>query len=577
MAAMMQSPRRRICRALRVLLVVALALAALLALLTSTTTPTALPPPPPQRTTSTHQQHRHTLRAVQEEVITSSTPTAAHDDDEDDAVLLPDWEVLVLLRPGAPAPATTTSWCVFPGSGAASPARSLGRMPTSGRHAYTCAMPVPERRHNKPFFRAPTLRVMTTPTPSSSSETPSSSSSSSETPSSSSETPPREGREMLRWRSGRLAYDAAALRDTGDVLVFAKGVNPRQGVNRNASDVRCVYYRRSDGVVASLPAATSAQQVFRCPPPPPGTATTGKGILRVTLAVAGGEPIPSMATYTPPPPPPEEKAAVVCACTMVRDVAKFLREWVVYHSAIGVDRFVLYDNGSQDELEGQVRQLVTAGGFDVSMHIWPWPKTQEAGFSYAAAAHRGSCQWMAFVDVDEFIFSQAWAHDQSKPSKSMEMVLAGVEADVGQVTLGCKDFGPSGHTKHPPEGVTQGYTCRRRAEERHKSLVRLDALEPSLINSIHHFQVRPQFRWQRLTKAQVNHYKYQAWDEFKLKFRRRVSSYVADWTEPLNHGSRDRTPGLGLQAVEPPGWPHSFCEVEDAMLADVTRRWFGVL
>nr|CAB3471512.1 unnamed protein product [Digitaria exilis] len=291
---------------------------------------------------------RRICRALREEAITSSTHTAAagaHDIDEDDAVLLPDWEVLVLLRPGAPAPATTSSWCVFPGSGAASPARSLGRMPTSGRHAYTCAMPVPERRHNKPFFRAPTLRLTTTTTPSSS-----------ETP------PPREeGREMLRWRSGRLAYDAAALRDTGDVLVFAKGVNPRQGVNRNASDVRCVYYRRSDGVVASLPAATSAQQVFRCPPPPPETTTTGKGILRVTLAVAGGEPIPSMATYTPPP-PPEDKAAVVCACTMVRDVAKFLREWVVYHSAIGVDRFVLYDNGSQDELDGQVRQLVTAGG-----------------------------------------------------------------------------------------------------------------------------------------------------------------------------------------------------------------------
>jgi len=99
---------------------------------------------------------------------------------------------------------------------------------------------------------------------------------------------------------------------------------------------------------------------------------------------------------------------------MVRDVAKFLREWVAYHAAVGVDRFFLYDNGSQDDLAGEVRQL-RAAGFDVSTRPWPWPKTQEAGFSYAAAAHRGSCEWMAFVDVDEFIFSPRWARS-SRPS-----------------------------------------------------------------------------------------------------------------------------------------------------------------
>jgi len=260
---------------------------------------------------------------------------------------------------------------------------------------------------------------------------------------------------------------------------------------------------------------------------------------------------------------------------MVRDVAKFLREWVAYHAAVGVDRFFLYDNGSQDDLAGEVRQL-RAAGFDVSTRPWPWPKTQEAGFSYAAAAHRDSCEWMAFVDVDEFIFSPRWARS-SRPSRSsmLRSVVAAVEADVGQVTLGCRDFGPSGRTRHPEEGVTQGYTCRRRAEERHKSLVRLDAVAPSLMNSVHHFEVRAGFRWERSGHARVNHYKYQAWDEFKVKFRRRVSTYVADWTDPVNRGSRDRTPGLGFEAVEPEGWAHSFCEVEDTLLRDVTRRWFG--
>jgi hypothetical protein len=135
----------------------------------------------------------------------------------------------------------------------------------------------------------------------------------------------------------------------------------------------------------------------------------------------------------------------------------------------------------------------------------------------------------------------------------LRSVVTAIEPNVGQIMLGCKDFGPSRQTKHPKEGVTQGYTCQRRAEERHKSLVRLDSVAPSLMNSVHHFELQLEFKWERSRDARVNHYKYQAWDKFKVKFRRRVSTYGAGWTDRVNHGSKDRTPGLGFEAVEPAG------------------------
>ncbi|CAD6335294.1 unnamed protein product [Miscanthus lutarioriparius] len=467
------SPRRRATtRALlRLLFLVALSLAALLAFVTST--PSSASSSPARRALQLVPSHRRqpltTLRAVRPRDEDEATPTSPvapravgqdhHNSDSSDldAVLLPDWEVLVLLRPDDDDAPSGNATCAFPG-GARSPARPLGRMPASGRRAYTCAMPRPERRHSRPF-RAPRLVVATLSSSAADGEdaAPAAAAARSLTP------------EMMRW-SGRLVYDSAAIDGGGTVLVFAKGVNPRQGVNRDAADIRCIYYRRSTDaengdrdVVASLPATTSAQQVFQCPAPPPSTATAAEAQLRVTLAVAGEDPIPSVATYIPPPTrdttttTTTTKKKLICACTMVRDVAKFLREWVVYHAAVGVDRFYLYDNGSGDDLEGQVHQL-NAEGFHVSTHAWPWPKTQEAGFSYAAAAHLDSCEWMAFVDVDEFIFSPDW-DGSGKPTKSMlRSVVTAVEPDVGQVTLGCKDFGPSGKTKHPKEGVTQGYT-----------------------------------------------------------------------------------------------------------------------
>ena len=118
-----------------------------------------------------------------------------------------------------------------------------------------------------------------------------------------------------------------------------------------------------------------------------------------------------------------------------------------------------------------------------------------------------------------------------------------------------------------------------RKVERHKALVMLDAIAESMQNIVHHFTLRPEFRTNmvRPTIAVVNHYKYQAWDEFKAKFYRRAATYVADWTEDRNHASRDRVPHLGMKPIKPADWEGRYCEVHDYGLRDYTRQVFGTL
>ncbi|XP_020112348.1 glycosyltransferase family 92 protein At1g27200-like [Ananas comosus] len=379
--------------------------------------------------------------------------------------------------------------------------------------------------------------------------------------------------EMIRWSP--LVYDAISTPD--DIVVFAKGVNTRQGAN--AAEVRCVYYSVHGGAAPS----SSAQEVFRCPhPPPEALSRTFSSPLRISLAIAPdfSPAIPSVANYHPPRVPPRGELgntprSLICACTMVYNAAKFLREWVAYHAAVGVDRFYVYDNASDDDLVPAVDRLVSEG-FNVSARYWPWPKAQEAGFSHCAAVSRAECEWMAFIDVDEFVFSPNWA-GSARPARSMLGSVVSVPPSVGQVSIDCHVFGPSGQTAHPKGGVTQGYTCRQLAEERHKSFIRLDAVDRSLVNSVHHFGLKEGFRTVKARSVRVNHYKYQVWDEFKLKFRRRASTYVADWTNTVNAGSRDRTPGLGFEAVEPAGWSQKFCEVNDTRLKDTNQKWFGAV
>ena len=109
---------------------------------------------------------------------------------------------------------------------------------------------------------------------------------------------------------------------------------------------------------------------------------------------------------------------------------------------------------------------------------------------------------MAFVDVDELIFSMRWAQ-----SSRLFAPLSGGRRGVRRraADLGLQGFRAVG-AEQPPRG--------RSDPGLHVSAVGAvaDELDP-----------RAGFRWERSRHARLNHYKYQAWDEFK-EFRRCVST-----------------------------------------------------
>ncbi|MCO5594088.1 hypothetical protein L7F22_048109 [Adiantum nelumboides] len=405
-----------------------------------------------------------------------------------------------------------------------------------------------------------------------------------------------------------------------DVVLFAKGINKRQGHNVRPDELVCMFGSAEDVDVVETKVSTSAQEVFRCAHPPSEhrSRLTGKP---VTLRW-GAKMLPTVAYYEEisraaplqnipaamqnHPVATEHPSEDICACTMVFNVAKFLPEWTTFHSHMGVDRFILYDNNSEDDL-ADVLERLRHRQFQVSRYPWPWPKTQEAGFSHCVMVASETCQWVVFADVDEFVFPAAYLppsgrvtplrqliedaerrprKDTAAPAPSArqnQTAPRGIQgngplAKVGQISIKCRDFGPSNLTQHPTRGVTQGYVCRSKKELRHKSLVRPNAISPNLQNVVHHFNLQPRYVTvtEHLGHAVVNHYKYQAWPEFRQKFRRRVSAYVSDWKEQRNLESRDRTPGLGAREEKPPHWETAFCDVSDTALRDYCHTIFTI-
>nr|KYP47791.1 hypothetical protein KK1_030555 [Cajanus cajan] len=485
------------------------------------------------------------------------------------SVLIPDWEILVIVAPNTPL-SSSHHHCLFPNN-AKSPAKFAGVLPFTNRTTFKCDMP--ESVRHRRMFSQPTLVTgasegeLAAPAP-----------------------------PLPRWNF--LVYESFSTEN--DVVVFAKGVNHRQGNPRSPNELRCVFDLGGKKIRNAV--TSSVQEVFRCPHPNLDSFDDLPQTIGITLEIVSDKIIvPSVAYYIPKPKPkPKPKPSAIsmhgdiekarpkhflCACTMVYNVAKVLREWVMYHAKVGVENFILYDNGSDDDFYSVVEEL-RSEGYNISTVFWIWAKTQEAGFSHSVvySESKGLCRWIMYVDVDEFAFSPSWGSKAKSVVPSLKSLLRG-EAQrksgnkVGQVSMRCLEFGPSGQRRHPAEGVTQGYTCRRRGEQRHKSVVLVEAVDPTLWNVIHHFRVNEGrgFGSKQISVEEglVNHYKYQAWDEFKTKFRRRVSAYVVDWTQAVNPESKDRTPGLGFQPIEPKDWRRRFCEVRDQRLKSLTRAWFG--
>lgn len=267
------------------------------------------------------------------------------------------------------------------------------------------------------------------------------------------------------------------------------------------------------------------------------------------------------------------KSFHLCVCTMVWNGAKFMREWVIYHSHLGVQRFFIYDNNSDDDIVSVIKSLAS---YNVSRHLWPWLKSQEASFSHCAVRATKECSWVAFIDLDEFIFPKRFLNLENG-STSEPPVHAMIKqynredlGVLGQLKISNFNFGPSGLKTLPKSGQMVNYVCRMTLPKRVKSIVRAIAIDVTYCSRVHHFDLKEGFTTALAARREaiIHHYKYQVWEDFKFKFVRRAATFVTDWQNKKNLDSYDRTPGLGTEAIEPPDWAHQFCEVEDTALRD---------
>lgn len=87
---------------------------------------------------------------------------------------------------------------------------------------------------------------------------------------------------------------------------------------------------------------------------------------------------------------------------ILKEEAPYLKEWLDYHLAAGVDHFYLYDNESPDNQAEIAKPYIEAGLVDYFR--LPGKRMQGVAYNDAFKRFKFQTRYMAFIDLDEFIY-----------------------------------------------------------------------------------------------------------------------------------------------------------------------------
>ena len=137
-----------------------------------------------------------------------------------------------------------------------------------------------------------------------------------------------------------------------------------------------------------------------------------------------------------------------------KNEGKYLKEWLDYHLLAGVEHFYLYNNDSSDEyaqvlapyVEKNLVTLTNISGKGIQM----------PAYDDAIEKHRFECRYMAFIDLDEFIYP--------KTGQSISEVVDEIfsrKNDAAALGINWQCFGSNGEDKADySRGVLERFTRR---------------------------------------------------------------------------------------------------------------------
>jgi Glycosyltransferase family 92 len=236
-----------------------------------------------------------------------------------------------------------------------------------------------------------------------------------------------------------------------------------------------------------------------------------------------------------------EPDVYLAMCTLFRNEAHHIGEWIEFHMLVGVERFFLYDNESDDDPRDVLSPYIEEG--IVVLHEWPGSggednlkvnNLQRTAYEHCLSVHGEEARWIAFTDSDEFLFSPT--------RRSVAELLVEYERWPA-VVVNLVFFGTSGHVTRPRGLVIENYTNVLEMEAGGRgALVVKSIVDPAAVkrcrganafeyrrgaavdeNGYPAFSVKTKSR--SVERLRINHYFARSEDDLRAKLARRTTPY----------------------------------------------------
>ena len=168
--------------------------------------------------------------------------------------------------------------------------------------------------------------------------------------------------------------------------------------------------------------------------------------------------------------PPSNFKHYLCVAAIIRNEADYIAEWLEYHLYVGVEKFYIYDNESDDNIKDILKPYIYRGVVEYyylpgkKLELYKFNSKREAlrernrwvhsiqNYAYADAINRTKYNtfWVAFIDIDEFIVPVS--------TKTIPEFLHDFENHVG-VELFWLMYGHSGHMSNNKQLVIERFQC----------------------------------------------------------------------------------------------------------------------
>jgi hypothetical protein len=225
--------------------------------------------------------------------------------------------------------------------------------------------------------------------------------------------------------------------------------------------------------------------------------------------------------------------------TMIKNERPYIKEWLEYHKIVGVDKFIIYDNNSTDNVKEFLQPYIDTGVVDYIFY----PKTQAdferknkkveywefQAYAYndAIKKYKNKSKWIGFIDIDEFIV----------PVKKDNIidVINEVRKEVfrGKVFVGLAinwvTYGFSGHREKPKGLIIENFTKHDGICEEIKSIVNpRTVIQYQVHAALHFFKINiinergykayiPNVSQAGIERIRINHYYTKSYEEYAEK------------------------------------------------------------